>query len=40
MKLKSKERFGSRVLKSYHAPQTPINECWLALKLHQQIKRN
>ena len=23
MKLKSKERFGSRVLKSYHAPQTP-----------------
>lgn len=23
MKLKSKERFGSRVKKSYHAPQTP-----------------
>jgi hypothetical protein len=23
MKLKSKERFGSRVQKSYHAPQTP-----------------
>ena len=40
MKLKSKERFGSRVKKSYHAPQTPYQRVLASEQVTPAAKRS